>query len=78
MEFTEQIMNSFGEILILIIKIILSIFVIEILLKLYIYDFVFLKSGWNVFDFTIVAIALLPAIDSLAVLRSLRIFRSLR
>ncbi|GIV46276.1 MAG: hypothetical protein KatS3mg036_1094 [Ignavibacterium sp.] len=71
-------MESFGKTLLLIDKIILAIFVIEILSKLYAYGFGFFKSGWNVFDFTIVAIALLPASGALAVLRSLRIFRSLR
>ncbi len=78
METSSAIMNSFGNILLLIDKIILAIFVIEILLKLYAYGFGFFKSGWNVFDFSIVAIALLPASGALAVLRSLRIFRSLR
>jgi len=78
METSSAIMNSFGNVLLFIDKIILAIFVIEILLKLYAYGFGFFKSGWNVFDFSIVAIALLPASGALAVLRSLRIFRSLR
>ena len=78
METSSVIMNSFGRTLLLIDKIILAVFVIEILLKLYAYGFSFFKSGWNVFDFSIVAIALLPASGVLAVLRSLRIFRSLR
>ncbi|AFH47761.1 Kef-type K+ transport system protein [Ignavibacterium album JCM 16511] len=78
METSKSIMNSFGNALLLIDKIILAIFVIEIFLKLYAYGFGFFKSGWNVFDFAIVAIALLPASGALAILRSLRIFRSLR
>ena len=78
METSSAIMNSFGNILLLIDKIILAIFVLEITLKLYAYGFSFFRSGWNVFDFSIVAIALLPASGTLAVLRSLRIFRSLR
>jgi voltage-gated sodium channel len=78
METSDAIMHSFGRTLLLIDKIILAIFVIEILLKLYAYRLGFFKSGWNVFDFTIVAVALLPASGALAVLRSLRIFRSLR
>nr|MCU0345235.1 ion transporter [Ignavibacterium sp.] len=78
METSVTIMNSIGRTLLLIDKIILAIFVIEILLKLYAYGPGFFKSGWNVFDFSIVAIALLPASGALAVLRSLRIFRSLR
>ena len=78
METSSAIMNSFGNTLLLIDKIILAIFVLEITLKLYAYGFSFFKSGWNIFDFSIVAIALLPASGTLAVLRSLRIFRSLR
>jgi len=46
--------------LLLIDKIILAIFVIEILLKLYAMDSASLKA-LDVFDFTIVAVALLPA-----------------
>ena len=78
LETSRIIMNSFGNVLLLLDKIILAIFVIEILLKFYAYGFSFFKSGWNIFDFSIVAIALLPASGALAVLRSLRIFRSLR
>ena len=78
METSSAIMSSFGNTLLLIDKIILAVFVIEISLKLYVYRLGFFKSGWNVFDFSIVAIALLPASGSLAILRALRIFRSLR
>lgn len=78
METSSTIMNSIGTTLLLIDKIILAVFVIEISLKLYVYRFSFFKSGWNIFDFSIVAIALLPASGSLAILRALRIFRSLR
>jgi voltage-gated sodium channel len=77
-ETSEKVMSSIGDMLLLIDKIILAIFVLEISLKLYAHGFLFFKSGWNIFDFSIVAIALLPALGALAVLRSLRIFRSLR
>lgn len=77
-ETSETVMSSIGDTLLLIDKIILAIFVIEIILKLYAHGFSFFKSGWNIFDFSIIAIALLPASGALAVLRSLRIFRSLR
>ena len=78
LETFEYIMLNFGRTLLLIDKIILVVFVIEILIKLYAYGFSFFKNGWNIFDFSIVAIALLPASGALAILRSLRIFRSLR
>ncbi len=59
-------------------KLCLSIFVIEILLKLFVYRLAFFKSGWNVFDIVIVGITLIPTTDGLSVLRTFRIFRVLR
>ncbi len=56
----------------------LSVFVIEILAKLIIYRLRFFKDPWNLFDFTIVAVALLPTSDGFSVLRALRILRALR
>ena len=56
----------------------LAIFSAEILLKLYVYRFRFFRSGWNVFDFVIVGISLVPAGQGLSVLRALRILRVLR
>lgn len=56
----------------------LLIFVIELLMKMYVYRLTFFKRGWNVFDFVIVGIALLPATGELSILRALRIFRLLR
>jgi len=77
-ETSDKIMLAFGSILLLMDKVILFVFVIEIILKLYAYRISFFKSGWNIFDLSIVAIALLPVSGSLAILRSLRIIRSLR
>lgn len=56
----------------------LFIFIIEIILKLFVYRFSFFRTGWNIFDGLIVVISLLPFIQGLAVLRSLRILRVLR
>ena len=56
----------------------LTVFVIEILGKLAYRNWRFFLNGWNVFDFAIVTIALIPASGPLAVLRSLRILRALR
>lgn len=78
LETFPSIMAAFGDTLLFLDKLILAVFVVEIILKLYAYGFSYFKSGWNIFDFSIVALALLPASGSLAVLRSLRIFRALR
>ncbi len=78
LETDEKIMSKFGDFLIAVDNIILSVFVIEILLKFYAYRFSFFKSGWNIFDLMIVGIALVPASGPLAVLRALRVLRILR
>ncbi len=57
---------------------ILAVFVLEMALKLYLYRLSFFRAGWNVFDFLIVSISLVPAGDALTVLRAFRIFRILR
>ncbi|KAJ4459143.1 putative cation channel sperm-associated protein 4 [Paratrimastix pyriformis] len=60
----------------------LTIFVIEILLKWFNGFFVFWKSGWNIFDFLIVAISIIAKgvtyISSGRVLRILRVIRAFR
>ncbi|WP_317496082.1 ion transporter [Haloechinothrix sp. LS1_15] len=56
----------------------LSIFVVELLFKLGVYRWQFFRDPWNVFDFVIVSIALIPASGPFAVLRTLRILRVLR
>ncbi|MBF0193382.1 MAG: ion transporter [Magnetococcales bacterium] len=56
----------------------LVIFIIEIVLKLKVYKKDFFSSGWNIFDFLIVSIALIPAQGGLSVLRAFRIFRVMR
>ncbi|NCO02928.1 MAG: ion transporter [Alphaproteobacteria bacterium] len=78
LETNKDIMASYGSIVYVIDKSILAVFVFELLLKFYAYRLGFFKSGWNVFDFIIVGIAVLPASGSFAVLRSLRILRVLR
>ncbi|ANB03259.1 ion transporter [Ectothiorhodospira sp. BSL-9] len=56
-------------------KIILGIFVVEILLKLFAQGWGFFRRPWNVFDFLVVGIALVPASGPMAVLRVLRLLR---
>lgn len=56
----------------------LTIFCIELALRLYVRGWRFFCDAWNVFDFVVVAIALIPASGPLTVLRALRILRVLR
>lgn len=56
----------------------LAIFTIELGIKLLVYRQHFFRSGWNIFDFVVVGIALVPGNGSLSVLRTLRVLRVLR
>jgi len=78
LETNQNAMTRFGDTLLALDKIALIIFVCEIALKLFAYRLSFFRRGWNVFDFIIVGIALIPASGALAVLRALRILRVLR
>lgn len=78
METSPTIMAQAGGLILLLDRICLTIFVIEIGLKLVAHGGRFFRSGWNLFDFAIVAIALIPAAQGLSVLRALRILRVLR
>jgi len=57
---------------------ILVMFTIELLLKLIVYRRQFFSSGWNWFDFLIVAVSWAPTSGALSVLRAFRILRVLR
>jgi voltage-gated sodium channel len=56
----------------------LTAFVAELLLKFYTYRQRFFRDPWNVFDFFVVGVALVPATGAFAVLRALRVLRVLR
>jgi len=78
LETSPGAMRAAGELLHFIDSIFLTIFVLELLIRL-IADFKgFWRDPWRIFDFFVVAIALLPATGPLAVLRALRILRVLR
>jgi voltage-gated sodium channel len=78
LETSPAIMASWGGLLVALDKACLAIFIVEIGIKLYAYRGMFWKSGWNIFDVAVVAIALAPGAGAWAVLRSLRVLRVLR
>jgi len=78
METSPALMNRIGPLLITIDTLCLSIFVVELLAKFYALGLRFFRSPWNVFDFVIVGISLIPAGTGFSVLRALRILRVLR
>lgn len=78
LETSEAAMENFGVFLKLCDKLCLVVFLIEISSRLLAYRLYFWRSGWNVFDFAVVAVALVPGAGPWAVLRSLRVLRVLR
>ena len=57
---------------------ILAVFVLEIALRLLAHRMAFFRDPWSVFDFLVVAIALVPSSGPFAVLRALRVLRVMR
>ncbi len=77
-ETSPALMASHGGLLIALDKTCLVVFLVEIGIKLAAYRGHFWRSGWNIFDFLVVGIALVPGAGVWAVLRSLRVLRVLR
>ena len=75
---SDRISASFGDILGVLDRAVLAVFVLEILLKLYAYGLRFFRSAWNIFDMFVVGVGLLPQTGSLSALRGLRVIRAMR
>ena len=78
LETSERMVSTAGPVLKMLNAAILVVFVVEIVLKLLAFGPRFFRSGWNIFDFLIVSISLMPATGPLEILRALRILRVLR
>lgn len=78
LETSPSVMERWGSLLVTLDRLCLAVFVVEIVLKVAAYQRHFWRSGWNVFDVLVVAIALVPGAGPWAVLRSLRVLRVLR
>jgi len=78
LETSDTVMQAAGPLIIALDTACLAIFVVEIVLKLVARGYRFFFNGWNIFDFLIVGIALVPGAGTFSVLRALRILRVLR
>lgn len=78
LETSEHVMAQAGPLIVALDAACLSIFVLEIGAKLFAQGLGFFRRPWNLFDFAVVGIALLPATQGLSVLRALRVIRLLR
>lgn len=78
LETSATAMAAAGPTLMALDRALLAVFVAEIALRLFVHRAVFFRDPWSVFDFVVVAIALVPASGPFAVLRALRVLRVMR
>lgn len=78
LETSSGAMGAAGGVIRAVDAICLAIFVVEIAVKLFAHGPAFFRDPWNVFDFVVVGVALVPASGPFAVLRALRVLRVLR
>lgn len=78
LETVPAIMNRYGVPILILDRVILTVFVFEILLRLFVYRLKFFRDPWSLFDFLVVTIALMPSTGPFSVLRALRVLRVLR
>ncbi|MGM0534426.1 MAG: ion transporter [Campylobacterota bacterium] len=75
---SADMMADFGTLIIWLDLLIITVFTVEIALRIYAYKGAFFKDPWSLFDFFVVAISLVPANAGLSILRVLRVLRLFR
>jgi len=78
LETSPTVVAAVGPVLSIVDRIILAVFVLELVLRIGYRRGAFFTDGWSIFDLLVVAIALVPASGNLSVLRALRVLRVLR
>lgn len=75
---SKSVMASYGGVIEFLDALVVAIFTIEIIMRIYVYRVRFFKDAWSLFDFAVVAISLVPASGDLSILRALRVLRLFR
>lgn len=78
LETVPEVASVAGGWLPLVDRTLLAIFVGELMLKVLAQGARFIRSGWNLFDAAVIAIALVPSAGPFSVFRALRVLRILR
>ena len=78
LETSPAIMASAGPALVMLDHAMLTVFVIELAIRIGAYGWSFFRDPWSLFDFIVVGLALAPATENFSVLRALRVLRVLR
>ena len=75
---SKSIMSHLGPLLLFFDRLVIAIFTVEIAMRIYVHKKAFFKDPWSLFDFSVVAICLVPAGEQFAILRVLRVLRLFR
>jgi voltage-gated sodium channel len=78
LETSDAAMARAGTLLTIADRLIVAVFIVEILAKILVYRRRFLRDPWNMFDFVVIGLSILPATNSFSVLRAFRVLRILR
>jgi len=78
LETSKEFMADYGLYIEFFNTFVITVFVIEILLRIYVYKLNFFKDPWSLFDFFVVGISLVPTTQGLEILRVLRVLRLFR
>ena len=77
-ETSKSLALEYGTFFTLFNTFVVTVFTIEIILRIYVYKTSFFKDPWSLFDFVIVAISLVPASAGFEIFRVLRVLRLFR
>ncbi|MEA1879025.1 MAG: ion transporter [Campylobacterota bacterium] len=78
LETSKSISQTYGSLIELFDVFVITVFTIEILLRIFVHRVSFFKDSWSIFDFIIVAISLVPSGAGFEILRILRVLRLFR
>ncbi|WP_258239428.1 ion transporter [Arcobacter sp. LA11] len=78
LETSKSVTQSYGSLINTFDKFVITIFTIEVLLRIYAHRLSFFKDPWSLFDFFVVTISLIPSSGGFSVLRILRVLRLFR
>ena len=78
LETSKDFMQSYGSFIDAFDVFVITVYTIEIILRIYAHRLEFFKDGWSIFDFLIVGVSLIPASAGFEIFRILRVLRLLR
>ena len=78
MSTSSRVMEVVGPTILILDRIVIAVFILELSLKFVAYGLGFFRNAWNVFDLFVVGIGLLPQTEGMSALRGLRVIRALR